>query len=115
MESKRKSNGSAKKAPLARDNVKKTKNKKVKNATPLSYDGIDFKSRLEAIVYKTFKDAGFNIQYEPCKDVLWRGFKPTIPFYNRKKKTKHSNVTALKLDNKKLFLYPNHQSFQKQV
>ena len=102
MEKKRKSNGSAKKAPLARDNVKKTKNKKVKNATPLSYDGIDFKSRLEAIVYKTFKDAGFNIQYEPCKYVLWRGFKPTIPFYNRKKKTKHSNVTALKLDNKKL-------------
>lgn len=53
-------------------------------------------------MYKTFKDAGFNIQYEPCKYVLWRGFKPTIPFYNRKKKSKHSNVTALKLDNKKL-------------
>lgn len=74
----------------------------MKNATPLTYDGIDFKSRLEAVVYKTFKDAGFNIQYEPCKYVLWRGFKPTIPFYNRKKKSKHSNVTALKLDNKKL-------------
>ena len=101
MENTKKSNGSRKK-PLARDNVNKTKNKKVKNATPLSYDGIDFKSRLEAVVYKTFKDAGFNIQYEPCKYVLWRGFKPTIPFYNRKKKTKHSNVTGLKLDNKKL-------------
>ena len=102
MEKKRKSNGSKKNTPLARDNVKKAKNKKVKNATPLSYDGIDFKSRLEAVVYKTFKDAGFNIQYEPCKYVLWRGFKPTIPFYNRKKKSKKSNITGLKLDNKKL-------------
>lgn len=68
----------------------------------MTYDGIEFKSRLEAIVYKTFKDAGFNIQYEPCKYVLWRGFKPTIPFYNRKKRSKKSSVTGLKLDNKKL-------------
>lgn len=80
----------------------KTKNKKVKNATPMTYDGIEFKSRLETVVYKTFKDAGFNIQYEPVKYVLWKGFKPAIPFYNRKKATKHSNVTGLKLDNKKL-------------
>lgn len=91
-----------KKAPLARDNVKKIKNKKVKNATPMSYEGIEFKSRLEVTAYKVFKEAGFNIQYEPCKYVLWRGFKPTIPFYNRKKASKKSNITGLKLDNKKL-------------
>ena len=103
MEKKRKSNGSRKNTPLARDNTKsKPKNRKVKNATPLEYDGIEFKSRLEAVTYQQFKEAGFNIQYEPCKYVLWRGFKPTIPFYNRKKATKKSNVAGLKLDNKKL-------------
>lgn len=101
MENTRKSNGSRKK-PLARDNVKKSKNKKVKNATPMVYDGIEFKSRLEVTAYKTFREAGFAIQYEPCKYVLWRGFKPTIPFYNRKKASKKSNVTGLKLDSKKL-------------
>jgi hypothetical protein len=102
MERKNKSNGSRKKTPLARDNVKKKVNKKVKNATPMSYDGVDFKSRLEVTAYKTFKDAGFDIRYEPCKYVLWKGFKPTVPFYNRKKASKKSNVTGLKLDNKKL-------------
>ena len=104
MESKRKSNGSRKNTLPRNKSTKdsKGKNKKVKNATPLTYDGIEFKSRLEAIVYKTFKDAGFNIQYEPCKYVLWKGFKPTIPFYNRKKRSKKSSVTGLKLDNKKL-------------
>ena len=102
MERKNKSNGSRKKTPLARDNVKKRANKKVKNATPMSYDGVDFKSRLEMTAYKMFKDAGFNIQYEPCKYVLWKGFKPTVPFYNRKRASKKSNTTGLKLDNKKL-------------
>lgn len=82
--------------------MKKTKNRKVKNATIRQYDGIEFKSRLEEEAYKAFKNAGFDVQYEPCKYVLWKGFKPTIPFYNRKKATKHSNVTGLKLDNKKL-------------
>lgn len=96
MEKKRRSNGS-KKSPLARDNVKKTKNRKVKNATPMSYDGVDFKSRLEMAVYKMFKEAGFDIKYESCKYVLWKGFKPTIPFYNRKKR-----FQELKLDNKKI-------------
>ena len=99
MEKKRKSNGSRKNTPLARDNVKRTsKNKKVINATPLEYDGIQFKSRLEVNVYREFKKAGFNIKYEPCKYVLWRGFKPTIPFYNKDKKSKG----CLKLTNKKL-------------
>lgn len=72
-------------------------NKKIKNANPLEYNGIQFKSKLEVTIYKTFKELGFDIQYEPEKITIWEGFKPTIPFYTKDKKT-----GLLKLDNKKL-------------
>lgn len=42
-------------------------NKKVKNAQCVSYDGIDFKSRLELNCYRKLKDAGFEPSYEPVK------------------------------------------------
>lgn len=58
-------------------------NKKVKNATPLEYEGITFKSKLEAMAYKTLKEEGFDPQYENTKYVLWEGFKPTVPFYDK--------------------------------
>lgn len=57
------------------------KNKKVKNATPLEYDNIKFKSKLEVTVYKTFKEQNFKILYEPATFTLWRGFKARQPFY----------------------------------
>lgn len=72
-------------------------NKKIKNATPLKYDDIQFKSKLEVLTYKTLKDFGFKPSYEPVKYVIWEGFKPTIPFYNKDKTTR-----LLKQDNKKL-------------
>lgn len=72
-------------------------NKKIKNATPLEFDNITFKSKLEVMIYKTLKEAGFSVMYEPVKYVIWEGFKPTVPFYNRDKVTK-----LLKEDNKKL-------------
>lgn len=72
-------------------------NKKIKNATPLMYDGICFKSRLEVIIYKTLSQHGFKVYYEPTKYIIWKGFKPTIPFYTKDKKTRR-----LKLDNKKI-------------
>lgn len=72
-------------------------NHKVKNATPLEYNNIQFKSRLEVMIYKTLLQEGFNVQYEPAKYIIWEGFKPNVSFYNKDKKTR-----MLKLDNKRL-------------
>ena len=57
------------------------KNKKIKNATPLEYDGIKFKSKLEVTAYKTFKEHNFKILYEPATFTLWEGFKARQPYY----------------------------------
>lgn len=74
-----------------------TVNKKVKNATTNEYDGIKFKSLLEARGYKLFKEAGFNVNYELDKMVLLEGFKPTVPFYIKDKKTKKLNLNDKKI------------------
>lgn len=44
--------------------TKKPVNKKVRNATPLKYHNILFKSNLEVHCYKALKDANLNFQYE---------------------------------------------------
>lgn len=74
-----------------------SENKKIKNATPLKYNGIQFKSQLEVMTYKTLIELGFKPYYEPTTYVVWKGFRPTIPFYT---KDKHTNM--LKLESKKL-------------
>lgn len=74
-----------------------SENKKIKNATPTSYNGIQFKSKLEVNCYKTLLQHGFKPLYEERTFVIWQGFKPTVPFYNRRKKTK-----SLELDSGKL-------------
>lgn len=58
-------------------------NRKIRNATPLEYDGITFKSKLEVMIYKTLKEEGFPVKYEPEKISIWEGFKPTVPFYDK--------------------------------
>ena len=63
-------------------------NKKVLNATPLEFEGISFKSKLEKTVYQTLREHGFPVQYEPQKFIIWEGFKPTVPFYNKDKSTR---------------------------
>lgn len=72
-------------------------NKKVVNATPTTVNNIAFKSKLEAMLFKILQDKGFDPQYEPFKYHIWRGFKPTVPFYIKDRKTK-----SLKLDSTKL-------------
>ena len=72
-------------------------NKKIKNASPLEYDGISFKSKLEKMIYQTLKEQGFPVEYEPHKFVLWQGFRPTVPFYDKDKSTR-----MLKFENKKI-------------
>lgn len=61
-------------------------NKKIKNATPLTVDGINFKSTTEARVYKALVKLGIKPKYEELTFVLSEGIRPTVAFYNR---TKH--------------------------
>lgn len=72
-------------------------NKKIINATPKSYNGIDFKSLIEVMVYKTLLQEGFNPEYEKETFTLWEGLKPEVPFYNKNKST-----GMLKLDTRVL-------------
>lgn len=50
-------------------------NKKVRNATVLSYRGIQFKSKLELHCYKKLKEASIKFEYEKQKFELIPGFK----------------------------------------
>lgn len=91
----------------------RTENKKVINASPLEYDGIFFKSKLEKMAYQTLKEQGFPVLYEPKKFIIWEGFRPNVPFYN-----KDASTRMLKMDSKKvidisytpdlMFEYNNH-------
>lgn len=91
----------------------RTENKKIINASPLEYDGISFKSKLEKMAYQTLKEQGFPVLYEPKKFIIWEGFRPNVPFYN-----KDTSTRMLKMDRKKvidisytpdlMFEYNNH-------
>lgn len=72
--------------------MERVKNAKVINATPCSYNGIDFKSKLEMNIYKAIESEGYTPLYEPITFTIWNGFKPRIPFY---KKNKSSRKMAL--------------------
>ncbi len=50
---------------------------KIRNATPLLYDGIQFRSKLEAYCYEKLKEAGLEFEYEQEKFTLMPGFKFT--------------------------------------
>ena len=50
-------------------------NKKVRNATPLVYDGIQFRSKLEAYCYKKLIQNNIKADYEKNKYVLIEKFK----------------------------------------
>jgi hypothetical protein len=76
---------------------KQSENKKILNATPLEYEGITFKSKLEKMAYQTLRENSLPVKYEPQKFIIWEGFKPTVPFYNKDPKTR-----MLKLENKKI-------------
>nr|DAK84492.1 MAG TPA: Endonuclease [Caudoviricetes sp.] len=91
----------------------RTENKKIINASPLEYEGISFKSKLEKMAYQTLKEQGFPVLYEPKKFIIWEGFRPNVPFYN-----KDASTRMLKMDRKKvidisytpdlMFEYNNH-------
>lgn len=67
-------------------------NRRIKGATPLIVDGIKFKSKIEASVYKHLLQAGFDPVYEGMKFTIWSGFKPTVPFYTRIRRSNGLNM-----------------------
>ena len=60
---------------------KKEENKKVKNAQVTTYDGINFKSKLEVFCYKKLKEHDIPFEYEKHKFTLFEGFKPSFHCY----------------------------------
>lgn len=76
---------------------KQSENKKIKNASPLEFDGISFKSKLEKMIYQTLRENSLPVEYEPRKFIVWEGFRPTVPFYDKDKTTR-----MLKLEKKKI-------------
>lgn len=65
-------------------------NKKIRNATICQNGNLTFKSQLEKSVYTTLQQLGFNPQYEPETHVLWDGFDPITPFYDKESDTQHT-------------------------
>ena len=53
---------------------RKSKNKKVRNATSKVYKGIKFRSKLELFTYRKLEAAGIKCDYEKHKYVLMLGF-----------------------------------------
>lgn len=76
---------------------KQSENKKIKNASPLEFDSISFKSKLEKMIYQTLRENNLPVEYEPQKFIIWEGFRPTVPFYDKDKTTR-----MLKLEKKKI-------------
>ena len=54
--------------------TRKSKNKKVQNATAKVYKGIKFRSKLELFTYMKLEDAGIKSLYEKKKYILLQGF-----------------------------------------
>lgn len=69
-----------KKFPFKRNKQPK-ENKKVKNAQVTTYDGINFKSKLEVFCYKKLKEHNIPFEYEKHKFTLFEGFKPSFHCY----------------------------------
>ena len=64
-------------------------NKKIRNAVTCKTNDITFKSQLEKSVYNTLQQSGFNPQYEPETHILWDGFTPITPFYDKESDTQY--------------------------
>lgn len=80
---------------------KRKKTGKIKSKV-VQYNGITFKSTLEKNVYVELVNNGFTPQYEPQSFVIWKGFSPTVNFYDKRTKKKgEKKGTHLELMNKK--------------
>lgn len=71
-------------------------NKKIKNATPLEKDGIQFRSKLEVTAYEALKEEGFQPEYEKHTYTLQKSSLFSTPCYSPYKDRKaHKEVWGL--------------------
>lgn len=69
-------------------------NRKVRGATPTIVDGVAFKSKFEAHVYKRLKEHFPNVEYEKEALVIVGGFIPAIYYkYTKWAKSSGRNIT----------------------
>jgi len=66
---------------MAKKRNRKTRNKKVRNATSRAYKGIQFRSKLELFAYQKFEETGIPVLYEKRKYVLQEGFRYKGPSF----------------------------------
>lgn len=64
----------------------KTENKKIRNAKENTLFGIDFRSKLEALIYRTLIDKGLKPKYEEVTFTFVPKLRPEVPFFKRIKK-----------------------------
>lgn len=69
-------------------------NRKVRNANPLEYDGIKFKSRVEVSIYKLLRTHNIEAKYEEKTFILSPSIRPTVPFYNRTNKAGFHSIMS---------------------
>lgn len=69
-------------------------NKKIINATPTNYNGIEFRSGLEKSIYKALTDKGILADYEPIKCKIWDSSGFIVPYYDRQGKKPFGLVTS---------------------
>lgn len=71
-------------------------NARVKNATPLEYNGIQFKSKLEVAAYKLLTEEGFNPEYEKHTYILQESkLFPTLLYAPYRDRKEHKDVWGL--------------------
>lgn len=91
--------------------VKTALNKKVKNATPLIYNGIEFKSKLEAYFYKYSKEQGYDFKYEEFQTTLYEGEYLECfiyaPILGSKDSVKKNNLQLIKTKNQTMTYSPD--------
>ena len=76
-------------------------NKKVKNASECTYNGIKFRSKLELYCYKYFLDNKVELQYEARTYVIFPKFETNVHLYLPVKQ-RNSTKTELCLKNNKI-------------
>lgn len=69
-------------------------NKKIINATPTNYNGIEFRSKLEKSIYKALTDKGLDVAYEPLRCKIWDRNSFLVPYYDRIGKKPFGLVTS---------------------
>ena len=77
-----------------------TENKKIRNATITKAKGITFKSKLEKCFYETLLQQGFEPKYEFKTFVLFNGFTPITPFYDKETDSQKEKREALEGEKK---------------